>query len=218
MQIDINDIQKRIAEKDTSVVRAMVDVDKRIDEEGNYEFTMSDEIMDRHGTIVKLGKGANIKEYQKNPILLWMHQANGGFFGEDYNPDNVIGYTKTFIKDGKLKAVPFFEGLESTGNELAEKIKKKIDFGSLRGLSIGFIPLSGSMGTKELEEDENVFYIRDWTLIENSIVTIPSNPNGLIEITEKQIKEETQDQEIELPTRKQIERARRILTLIKLKR
>ena len=38
-------------------------------------FTMSDEVVDRHGTIVKLDRIA-LDNYKKNPIILWMHQSS----------------------------------------------------------------------------------------------------------------------------------------------
>lgn len=166
---------------DTPINARLNILERKQDEENKnaYVFTMSDEVVDRHGTIVKLDKVA-LKSYNDNPVVLWMHEKSKGMFDStSYDPDNVLGYGYAYFEDGKLKNRITFEPKEL--NEKADKIKRKIDFGSIRGGSIGFIPYSGSYGDVERGEDEDVYYIREWELLEYSIVTIPSNPNALNE-------------------------------------
>ncbi len=157
----------------------------RANKDGSYTFLMSKEIQDRDGTIVKLGAGMNIREYNKNPIVLWMHKMTPAH-REDYNEDNIIGKGKAYMEGGELYNKVIFESVETTGNTRAEKIVKKINFGSLKGCSMGFRALSGSMGSKDVEgEDPSKFYIRDWVLYEMSIVTVPSNPATLVRMEEE---------------------------------
>lgn len=153
-------------------------IEKASNDDGTVTMVMSSEIEDRDGVIVKLN-GGNIDNYAKNPVILWMHQSSKGFFDSDYDPDNVIGYGEPYMEDGKLKVKIHFEPADI--NPKADKIRKKMEFGSLRAGSIGFIPKSGGYGKKDMNEDEETFYIRSWELAEFSIVTIPANPDALIE-------------------------------------
>ena len=229
---DIKDLQARIETRNLEPIRAFVSVTERITEkDGKRVFVMSDEVKDRHGTVVRLGSGADISQYNTNPIVLWMHESSKGFFDmKSYDPDNVLGFGEAYFEDGKLKNRITFESLETTGNQLADTVVRKIDFGSLRAGSIGFVPIAGSYGKKEMLEDEETFYIREWTLLEFSIVTIPSNPNALIENAydrkTQELEEEldkhineviTQSEESPL-SRNKAARAKRILTLINLKK
>lgn len=228
VQFDIKEIQNRIAGTSSEVIRSFIPITERAKVNDTvYDFAMSDEIIDRHGTVVKLGGGANIEQYKTNPVVLWMHESSKGMFSESYNPDLILGYGEPFFKNGKLMNKIHFESESTTGNTLAEKVVKKIEFGSIRAGSIGFIPISGSYGEKDMGEDEEIFYIRDWTLLEYSIVTIPSNPNALVENNWDAIsraEEEQIDQDlnkiieeksaIDLPTRNKSKRARHYLKLI----
>lgn len=186
-------------------------------------FTMSDEILDRHETVVKLD-GVNLENYKKNPIILWMHQSSSNGF-QDYNEDNVLGYGEPYFEEGKLKVKIHFESEETTGNVKADKIKRKINFGSLRMGSIGFIPKSGGYGNEKSGEDPEMFYIRELDLLEYSIVAIPSNPNAAAEgidyksivdpIEEDDIIEPIEAVELNAPFR---ERAKYTIRLLKLKK
>lgn len=164
-----------------SEMRATIHVEDRAktdDEKNTYVFTMSDEIMDRHGTIVKLD-GLDIEEYNRNPVVLLQHQSSGSLFA-DYDIDNVIGKGYAYRdKDGLLKNKITFEPKEL--NEKADKVLRKIEFGSVRASSIGFIANEGSWGNEQRGEDPDIYYIRKGTLLEHSIVVVPSNPNALVD-------------------------------------
>ena len=228
----ISDLETRMQRSSPEPTRAFMTIKERsVNEDGTIDFRMSTEIEDRHGTIVKLSEGANIKEYNSNPVVLWMHESSKGMFdSKSYDPDNVLGYGQPYFKNGDLMNRIKFEPKEL--NEKADKVRRKIEFGSLRASSIGFIPLTGSYGEKSNpEEQEEIFYIRDWTLLEHSIVVIPSNPEALVENgwaqfekTEEGIKEvevEIKSEIIEddLPiSRSKLARARKILTIVNLKK
>ena len=62
-------------------------------------------------------------------------------------------------------------------NELAEKIYQKILFGSLRAVSVGFLPIGkGRFGEGA---DSETYYFAGQELLEVSVVNIPANPNAL---------------------------------------
>lgn len=169
---DIDSLERNFG----SEVRASINVVNREELKDNeFVFTMSDEILDRHGTVVKLD-GGDIEEYNRNPVVILMHQTSSW---SDYDIDNVIGKGHAFYEDGLLKNKITFEPREI--NPKAGKVVDKINFGSLRAGSIGFIPHDGSYGKEERGESKDVYYIRKWTLIEYSVVTVPSNPNALVE-------------------------------------
>jgi hypothetical protein len=134
-------------------------------------FIMSTEIKDRDGDLVKLSSG-RIDRYNANPIIAWQHKTY------EANPDFIIGYGHAFYQDGKLLNTITFEPQEI--NPLAAKLTQKMEFGSLRAGSMGFIGLEGSYGSKSAKEDPDTFYIREWELLEFSVVTIPAHPEALV--------------------------------------
>lgn len=139
-------------------------------------FIISNETKDRDGEVMKMS-GARIENYNKNPVVLWMHEVRRGpYDAGSYDPDNVIGKGKAKFEGGQLVNDIEFEPVEL--NEKADKIRKKIEFGSLSMTSIGFYPLDGHKGDKTKGEDNNAFYITDWELLEHSIVVVPANPTA----------------------------------------
>src|SRR5690606_29514640 len=98
------------------------------------------------------------------------------------NPDDVIGIGKAFMRDGVLWGSVTFEPEEI--NPQAEKIRRKVKFGSLKATSVGFIPVKnekgedGQYGRMENGKlvDKETFYFNGQELLEFSIVNIPSNP------------------------------------------
>jgi phage head maturation protease len=88
-------------------------------------------------------------------------------------------------------------------NELAEKIYQKVLFGSLRAVSVGFLPIGkGRFGEGA---DAETYYFAGQQLLEVSVVNIPANPNALrksmeaendfLEAERKRLLEETKVEE-----------------------
>ena len=134
----------------------------------SYRFILSDESVDRHGTIIR-SDAWDLRNYEQNPVVLYMHQSGSN------NPDNVIGKGVVVKEDGRLFVDVEFEPF----NEVAQKIAKKVDFGSLSATSVGFLPKRGHWGDKERNEDSDVYYFDSVELLEASIVDIPSNANAI---------------------------------------
>jgi len=93
------------------------------------------------------------------------------------DPDKIIGKGMARMEGGKLIGDVEFEPIEL--NTLADKVRRKVDFGSLKATSVGFIPKRAHWGDEERNEDPDVLYFDEVELIEFSIVNIPSNPKAL---------------------------------------
>ena len=87
-----------------------------------HTFLVSDESDNSHGFKV-LTEGIDITQFEKNPIMLYMHER-----------PTIIGMWKNLRKeDGKLYADAVFDTESEKGGEVARQVEK----GFLRGASIG---------------------------------------------------------------------------------
>jgi hypothetical protein len=113
-----------------------------------------------------------------------MHNIYGDLCNAPTPDDVSIGKSKKIDVEGKkgsrqLVAEAEFEPAEI--NLQAEKIFRKILFGSLRGASVGFLPVGkGWYGEKEEDQgsENETYYFEGQELLEWSVVNIPSNPDG----------------------------------------
>lgn len=121
-------------------------------------FVLSDESVNSYGFVV-LTEGIDTTAFERNPVMLYMHNRDG----------NVIGRWENIRKDGKrLLGDAVFD--DST--ELAATVKKQVEKGFLRSVSIGIEQIA----TEELNGVQTVTKCR---LIEVTIVDIPSNENAV---------------------------------------
>ena len=121
-------------------------------------FVLSDESVNSCGFVV-LTEGIDTSVFERNPVMLYMHTRDG----------NVIGRWENIRKeDNKLLADAVFD--DST--ELGAKVKKQVEGGFLRAVSIGI---------EEVQRDtlNGVNTIVKCRLIEVSVVDIPSNKNAV---------------------------------------
>ena len=121
-------------------------------------FVLSDETVNSYGFVV-LTEGIDTSAFERNPVMLYMHNRDG----------NVIGRWENIRKDNKrLLGDAVFD--DST--ELAATVKKQVEKGFLRSVSIGIEQIA----SQELNGVQTVTKCR---LIEVSIVDIPSNENAV---------------------------------------
>lgn len=149
-------------------------------------FVASDSTRDSAGTVLNQ-EGWDLTRFNKNGIIGYQHKVYGGWNDTD-NPDNVIGKGHAYIDDGKLMVDVEFEPAEI--NPLAEKVYQKILFGSLKAVSVGFIPLGdGHWGEgEEASRGGNpTYYFAGQELLEVSVVNIPANPNAIKKSIEEEI-------------------------------
>lgn len=152
----------------------------RKDEAGarKMTFVASDNSRDSAGTVLNQD-GWKLERFNNNGIIGYQHKVYGSWDATD-NPDNVIGKGYAYVKDGKLMVDVEFEPAEI--NELAEKIYQKLLFGSLKAVSVGFMPIGRGQWGKDdesLDGKNPTYYYAGQELLEISVVNIPANPNAL---------------------------------------
>jgi hypothetical protein len=143
-------------------------------------FVLSTFNKDRHGTVLNQDNW-NLDNYRMNPVIAYQHTLSGGMCTEA-NPDFIIGKSIDIGLTGSgpsrsLIASAQFEPADV--NPMAEKIFRKILFGSLSRSSVGFMEIGeGKYGEGEEAQgrSEETYYFSGQELIEWSVVNIPSNP------------------------------------------
>ena len=165
---------------------------RKVDEENRtVEFVASDNSVDSYHTVIP-GDKWDLTRYQNNGIVGYMHDVYGDSWTKSADPDDIIGKGEAFIEEDKLIVRITFEPKEL--NERADKIFRKIQFGSLHAVSVGFrATKKGHMGDEERGEDPKVYYYAGQELLEVSVVNIPSNANAL----KRSIQEEEASREYE---------------------
>lgn len=149
------------------------DIRRKEDDDRTITFVASDSTRDSAGTVLNQDNW-NLTRFNSNGIIGYQHKVYGGWDDTD-NPDNVIGKGYAYVENGKLMVDITFEPKEI--NELAEKIYQKVLFGSLRAVSVGFLPIGkGRFGEGA---DSETYYFAGQELLEVSVVNIPANPNAL---------------------------------------
>lgn len=140
-------------------------VEKAGEKEGVLQdAVITSELVDRENESISQ-RGLDFKNFLKNPILLWSHNA-----GADKMP--AIGKVSKVwqTKDGYTHFTPVFD-LE---DDFAKSIYRKFKSGFLNAFSIGFI-------AKDKDED----VIKEAEVLEFSAVNIPANPEALVELREQ---------------------------------
>ena len=150
----------------------------------NKRVRITNERLNSYGTRV-LTSGMDLSQYERNPVLLYMHQR-----GE------VIGY----VKDLKV------EGDEVTGelmfdeaSELSQRCKKQWEFGSLKMVSVGLDVLELSEDKKYLVEGQTCPTVTRSKLFEVSLVDIGANDDAIVLMKDGQRLEMGKDGESPLP-------------------
>lgn len=123
-----------------------------------HTFVLSDETMNSYNFVVKTD-GIDLSRFQKNPIMLYMHERDNGIIGRWENVRK---------EDNKLLADAFFD----SSDELGWQIRQKVDKGFLHSVSIGIEDV-------EFKEINGVNTVIKCVLKEASIVDIPSNKNAV---------------------------------------
>ena len=143
--------------------------------EAGMEFVISTASVDRHGTIIN-PRGWELDNFRANPIMAFQHNTSST------DPDDILGTWDIRMEQdaqGRMQLVgkPNFEDADL--NPKADKIRRKIEAGTLRAVSVGFMPIEYHWGDKRNGEQEDVLYLDRNALLEVSIVAVPSNPDAL---------------------------------------
>jgi len=149
----------------------------KAEESRTIPFVVSTNTRDRHHTVTN-SAGWKLDNYRKNPIVGYMHAPADGFISPD--PDYVIGHDLDSKVEGRnLSGLLKFDPADI--NLLAERIFRKVLFGSMRACSAYFLELGiGKYGTGEEAKgrEKETYYYSGQELLEWSIVNIPSNPDA----------------------------------------
>tara|TARA_R110000868_G_scaffold108761_5_gene296618 strand:- start:1763 stop:2338 length:576 start_codon:yes stop_codon:yes gene_type:complete len=139
-------------------------------EDRTAEFIISNETVDRHGTVFKIDGWQNLDVYNRNAIVSYNHNAGGE------NPDAVIGTSVVYVENGMLVGKVTFE--DEGDNELADKVWKKVNKGILKMASVGASVSDYRYGDAKNGEDSNTIYFTRQELLEWSVVSVGSNPDA----------------------------------------
>jgi hypothetical protein len=158
------------------------DIPANAEESRIIPFVLSTFTKDRHGTVLNQD-GWALDNYRKNPIVAYQHNLSGGICTEP-NPDFVIGKSNKIDLEGtgqdrKLIADAQFE--DGASNPVAEKIFRKVLFGSMSRSSVGFMEVGeGHYGEEDQARgaEHETYFFAGQELLEWSIVNVPSNPDA----------------------------------------
>ncbi len=142
------------------------------------EFILSDETPDRYGDVIQ-ASGWDTKDFSRNPIALFNH-----------NPNFPVGkWANLRVEQGALKG-HLQLAPEGTSARIDE-IRKLVDAGILRAVSVGFLPTESK--PRDKKNAESGIYFSKSTLLETSLVSIPANPNALAVAKSMNISRDTID-------------------------
>lgn len=152
------------------------EIPKDVETTRTIPFVISSTERDAHRSVVNM-KNWDLARYNRNPIVGYMHDVYGDvMMCATDNPDTVIGYSTIDFEGDLMIGRAVFETNDI--NPLAEKIFKKVRFGTLRGASVGFLEIGeGRYGDGEERRGgkEETYYFEGQELLEWSVVKIPSN-------------------------------------------
>ena len=125
---------------------------------------LTNDSLNSYGTRV-LTDGLDIEQYNRNPVLLWMHQRG-----------QVIGTLTDIQKEhGEITGLLNFD----EASELSQRCKKQWEFGSLRMVSVGIDILEWSNDPNLAVEGQTMATITKSKLTEVSVVDIGANDDAI---------------------------------------
>lgn len=134
-------------------------------------FILHDESLNSQGFWM-LTSGADLKQFKKNPIMLWNHSRPWHDTEDQILP---IGHWENIRVEGdKILADPVFDS-----DEFSQKIAAKVESGTIRMASLGVTPIEVSSDAKYIKPGQRYETIIKWRVKEASLVDIGSNPNAL---------------------------------------
>lgn len=142
-------------------------------ENRKMKFIISTGAKDRGKEVINMDNWS-FENYKANPIVGYQHAVHGSYFS-DPNPDMVIGKSEVSVDsfNGKKVIVAEAEFEPADINPIADKILKKLVFGSLNAASVGILP------TGTGKNEKGVYYYDGQELLEWSVVNIPMNQEAI---------------------------------------
>jgi len=164
----VSDLQQRDASNQDRMLSHTMEIRAIREESREVDFICSTEALDAHGTVIKQD-GWDLSRFTRNPVVLWCHNRS-----VDELP---VGHAVSFgVENNKLIATIRIATIEA--NPKAEHVWQSIRQKTLRGVSVGFMPLEYHWEKDAEGGDEHLVFDRQ-VLCEISITPLPSNPEGL---------------------------------------
>lgn len=138
-------------------------------------FVISNGDVDRELDTIAV-EGWDLRNYQRNPVVLWGHDASRLPIGRAFD----VG-----VEDGALKAsVEFVPADLPEGGAFADSVYRLARSGFIAATSVGFRPIKYEYSHDKDRGADDWFPGIDFLeqeLVELSIVTVPANPDALLE-------------------------------------
>ena len=128
------------------------------------EFVLSDATVDSYGDIVE-PSGWDLKRFKQNPIALFGHSS----------AFPIGRWADVRVEDGKLKGR--LEMAKAGTSYRLDELRRLIEQGILRAVSVGFRPLKAEPIDKEKPYGPQRYMKQE--LLETSLVSVPANPAAL---------------------------------------
>lgn len=139
-------------------------------------FTISTDAIDREQDVISIA-GWDLKNFARNPVVLWGHDASRLPIGRAFD---------LTIERGALKAsIEFIPAETPEGGPFADAVYRLARGGFIAATSVGFRPLKWDYTRDPTRGADDWFPGVDFEeqeLVELSVVTVPANPDALIEM------------------------------------
>jgi phage head maturation protease len=167
----IVDMHKNVLRGDGALMKAAKGIPSWNADARTARFTMSSEVMDRDGDVIKID-GIDLTDFEKNPIALWAHSSAYpiGTWGD---LSKVVG--------GRPKRLEGTLAFASEGtDDMADRIARLTGSGIVRACSIGF-KIDWDAIEPMFDEGDNFtgFRFDKTLLLECSVCAIPANQAAL---------------------------------------
>lgn len=134
-------------------------------------FVLHDESINSNGFWMRTS-GADLTQFQKNPIMLWNH--NRGWRGTEDEVLPIGHWENIRIEGDKILADAVFDA-----DEFSQKIEEKVESGTLRMCSVGVRVIESSSDPIYVKPGQRYETVLKFKVREASIVDIGSNDNAL---------------------------------------
>lgn len=137
--------------------------------DGTWTVVASDDTEDRYGDVV-VPDGWTLANYAKNPVWLVDHS---------YRVESIVGVGRDVkVTGGRLVASYVPDPVDS--GECTSACLAKLDAGSLRTVSVGFMPIRWERISDDKGNWTGGFRFLEHDLLEISWVAVPANPNATL--------------------------------------
>ncbi|MDA3866178.1 MAG: HK97 family phage prohead protease [Salinivirgaceae bacterium] len=145
-----------------------------------HTFILNDErVLNSYGFPV-LTSGIILKQYKRNPLVLWMHKRPDRWEGNNKDTERFpIGLGYDVRKDPDNPALMLVDVEFDQNDEFAKKIEEKVESKHIRMCSAGLEPITFSEDPKYLLPGQTRRSLIKSALVEVSIVPFGANPNSV---------------------------------------